>query len=473
MVYDYMKVPKSLLYFVDNPISIVVNLLVLCILGSSLGTIMDDPFKYDTWEYLSRDINNIIDDLPWSFWQFTDVLSEIVDEAVRDFSYLAWLFFIPFALAITYRESVGSQKGMAEERKVWMEFYETQRNEITRGDELEIEHIAKDRTSDSYLRIILRTLQFMARNPLLFILHSAVWVYALAMFIFLFSLSEGIVEASNNFVESILQISKHAILFAIISSFREARGYLKGTITERQLWMEWYHRQIDYIEKGESISNPPPSKRVRSDSYLLKIHKTFRLIYSDKTHFGIQFAPWCGIFSILSLPSFGYSRNPTYISLIGSFVIPAMLITFLICYRKARGIIKGKDKEQHVWVSWCQQQKIAKIKENVPKEQPTLYEQLDDSYLLTTKKTVSIMLRNPIAFVFHLMGWIIAFIVLFGATNWFRVVEWRSDLTQILIVFTLAMISYYQETKGCVKGLTEERKSWTEWYNNQNQAETV
>ncbi len=467
-VYDYMKVPKSLLYFFDNPISIVVNFLVLCILGSSLGTIMDAPFKYDTWEYLSMDIKTAVDDLPWSFWQFIDVLSEIVNEAVRDFSYIAWLLFIPFALAITYRESVGSQKGMVKERKVWREFYETQLNEITRGDEFEIEHIAKDKTSDSYLNIILRTLLFMVRNPLLLILHFAAWVYALAMFIFLFSLDEGIVEASNNFVKSILQNGKHAIFFATISSFREARGYLKGIITERKLWMKWYDRQIDYIEKGESISNPPPSERVQWDSYLSKIQNTFRLIYSDTTHFGIQFALWCGIFAILSLPSFGYSRIPTYISLIGSFVVPAMFVTFLICYRKARGIIKGKDKEQQVWVRWGQQQKIAKIKETVPKDQPTLYQQLDDSYLLTTKKTVSIMLCNPITLVIHLLGWIIAFIVLFGATNWFRVVEWSSDLTQFLIVLSLAIISYYQETRGSLKGLIKERKAWTEWYNNQN-----
>ena len=71
------------------------------------------------------------------------------------------------------------------------------------------------------------------------------------------------------------------------------------------------------------------------------------------------------------------------------------------------------------------------------------------------------------------MGWIIAFIVLFGATNWFRVIDWSSDLTQFLIVLSLAFISYYQETRGGIKGSIKERKVWSEWYDNQNQAETV
>ncbi len=467
-----MKAPKSLLYLVDNPISIVVNFLVLCILGSSIGTILDDPFKYDTWEYLSRDINDAIDNLPWSVWQFVDVLSVIVDEAVKDFSYIAWLFFIPFVIAITYREAVGSQRGIEKERKVWMEFYETHLNEIKSGDEFEIDRIAENKTSESYLRTTLKTLLYMLRNPLLLVLHFVVWVYVLAMFIFLFSLDEGIVEASNNFVKSILQDGKHCIFFALVSSFREGRGYFKGIATERQVWMKWYDRQIDNIEKGESVSNPPASVKVRWDSYLKEIQNSFRIIYSDSTHFGIQFALWCGIFTLLSLPSFGYSINPTYTRLIGSFVIPGMIVTFLICYRKARGIIKGRDREKLVWVSWCQQQKIAMINETVPKNQPTLYEELDDSYLQTVKKTLSIMLRNPITLIIHLSGWIIAFIVFFGTTDWFRVIEWCSDLTQFVIVLSLAIVSYYQETKGYHIGITKERKVWTEWYHDENTTET-
>lgn len=446
-----MKAPKSLLYLIDNPISIVVNFLVLCILGSSLGTILDDPFVYDTWEYLSRDINDAFDNLPWSVWQFVDVLSVIIDEAVSDFSYIAWLFFIPFVLVITVREAVGSQRGIARERKVWMEFYETQLSEIKSGNKFELDHIAEDKTSDSYFITVLKAFLYLLRNPLLLGLHFVTWVYALAMFIFLFSLGEGIVEASNNFVKSIVQDGKHAIFFALISSLREARGYLKGIATERQVWMKWYDRQLDNINSGESIGNPPASVKVRQDSYFMKVQKTFKLIYSDAIHFGIQFALWCGIFALLSLPSFGYSINPTYISLMGSMVIPGMIVTFLICFRKARGIIKGKDKEQQVWGHWCQQQKIAMINGTVAENPPKMFTEHDDAYLQTVEKTVPILSRNPMTFFIHLIGWIIVFIVLFGATHWFRVIEWSSDLTQFLIVLSLAIVSSYQEAKGSFK----------------------
>ena len=400
------------------------------------------------------------------------MLSVIVDEAVRDFSYIAWLFFIPFALVITVREVVGSQRGIEKERKVWMEFYETQLSRINSGEEFEIDHIVGDKTSDSYVRTMLKALLYMLRNPLLLVLHFVVWVYTLVMFIFLFSLGEGIVEASNNFVKSILQDGKHAIFFALISSFREARGYFKGIASERQIWMKWYDRQLDNIKFGDSVSNPLASVKVRCDSYFKKIQNSIRLIYSDSTHFGIQFALWCIIFATLSFPSFGYSINPTYISLIGSFVIPGMIVTFLISYRKARGIIKGRDKEQQVWVHWCQQQKISMINETVAENPPKMFEELDDSYLQTVKKTVSILLRNPITLVIHLISWIIVFIVMFGVTDWFWVVEWYSDLTQFVIVLSLAIVSYYQETKGGLIGITSERQVWTEWYCNENIVKT-
>ncbi len=469
---NIMKVRKSLQYLIDNPMSIVVNFLILCILGSSLGTILDDPFLYETWEYLSRDSKAAVDDLPWSVWKFVDVLSVFVDEAVRDFSYNAWLFFIPFALAITYQEAVGSQRGSAKERNIWMEFYETRLKIIPRGDEIEIAHITEDRISDSYLRTLLKSLLILVRNPLLLVLHFTAWVFALAMFLFIFSLNEGIVNASGNFVRSILQNTEQAILCAFISSFREARGYVKGIAIERQVWTKWYDRQIDNIEKGETISNPPPSEKVRWDSYIMKIQNTFRLIYSDATHFGIQFALWCAIFALLSLPSFGYTRNPTYTSLIGSFVIPGMLVTFLICYRKARGIIKGRDKEQGVWVRWCQHQKIAKIIGAAPNKPPSLYEEIDNSYIQTMKNTLILMMRNPINLVIHFIGWIIVFVVLFGATDWFRVVEWSSEMDQFLIVLFLAIISSYQETKGSFIGIMKKRKTWTEWYHDDNITET-
>ena len=65
-----------LLYIVDNPMSIIITLFTLCILFSTIGTIGDEPFVYGTLPDLIENIRDIVDNLPWSVWQFINVLSD-------------------------------------------------------------------------------------------------------------------------------------------------------------------------------------------------------------------------------------------------------------------------------------------------------------------------------------------------------------------------------------------------------------
>ncbi len=79
-----------------------------------------------------------------------------------------------------------------------------------------------------------------------------------------------------------------------------------------------------------------------------------------------------------------------------------------------------------------------------------------------------LMVRKPQRFFTHLICWISGFVFVYGITD-LIVLEVLPDIAQILLVFTLAFISTYQEAKGNQKGKDIQRKYWMDWYNKQHQ----
>ena len=463
-----MKVSKKLLYIVNNPISIIVTFLVFCILGSTLGTIRSGIFIYDTWPALVTRIKSSVTILPWSLWSLVSILPEILEEAVRDFDYLAWLFLIPFAFAITYREATGSHKGLEKERKAWMEWYETQQNTIESGDEFELPSSVENINRESYLKIVQDTLLFIVRNPLLLILHFAIWVYIFAMLKFLFTVNEGIVEASSNFVNSLSKDILLAFVSSLISCYRDARGNLKGIAAERLVWSKWYQRQNEINKHGDTIGAPPPSKDIRGDSYMTTIIPTILTILRRPTTFLTQFIFWfvtCELLYSLSLGFWYKPRAFNVYSILLEYAISAGILAFLISYRKARAEQRGFAIENQAWMRWIKLQK-EKSTEYVLGNPPNSENIMNDTYFITVKKALISLLHKPQRILLHFICWIITIMLLYGFTNWL-LFERLNNIVQMLLIVTLTLISSYQVTIGNINGSKKQWKVWTDWYNGQ------
>ena len=463
-----MKVSKKLHYIVNNPISIIVTFLVFCSLGSTLGTIRSGIFIHDTWPELVRRIKVSVTILPWSFWHLVSILPEILEEAVRDFDYLAWLFFIPFAVAITYREAIGSHKGMEKERKVWMAWYETQQHTIENGDEFEIPASARNFRSESYLKIVRDTFLFIWRAPLLLIVHFAIWVYISAMLRFLFTLNEGIVEASSNFVSSLSKDILLAFLSSLISCYREARGNLKGIATERLVWSKWCQQQNEIITHRNAIGAPPLSKDIRGNSYMTTIGPTILTVLRRPTTFLTQFIFWfvaCELLYSLSLGFWYKPRAFNVYSILLEYAISAGILAFLISYRKARAEQTGIVMENQTWMRWIRLQK-EKRSEYVLGNPPNSENIMNDTYFITVKKALISLLHKPQRILLHFICWIITIMLLYGFTNWL-LFERLDNIVQMLLIVTLTLISTYQVTRGNINGSKKQQKVWTDWYNRQ------
>ena len=55
------------------------------------------------------------------------------------------------------------------------------------------------------------------------------------------------------------QLAIISIILALISSYQEARGSVKGTAKEGEIWTKWYQRQIEAKAQGYTLAEVPPA----------------------------------------------------------------------------------------------------------------------------------------------------------------------------------------------------------------------
>jgi hypothetical protein len=155
---------------------------------------------------------------------------------------LPWIALIVFV--ISYREARGNLKSIAKAQQAWMQWYHRRQETISRGEVFEEPLPSESPQTDSYFRTAQKTVQFMARHPMSLIVHLACWFLA-------FILRYGDFLASMPIL--------FVIIPALISSYQEARGNVKGVTKEGEVWTKWYQRQQEAKAQGYTLAEIPPA----------------------------------------------------------------------------------------------------------------------------------------------------------------------------------------------------------------------
>ena len=175
--------------------------------------------------------------------------------------YKGWVFIPIFAFVIGYREARGNLKGIAKERQTWMQWYDRQQEVIKQEDSLEQPPLTpEDIQANSYFRKAQRTVSLMVRNPMLFVLHFTCWFSP--FFVLLLIEWSHIIKTAGDLVKIVPYLVTFGVIPALISSYQETRGTVKGVAKETQVWTKWYQRQINAIAQGYTLAAPPPSLEI-------------------------------------------------------------------------------------------------------------------------------------------------------------------------------------------------------------------
>ena len=252
-----MKIPKTLFFMVLNPIPLIVHL-TWWFLFAAWGIVSDDPFIEGKWSHVSQIISP-----PSSFGDYVTAASIIIDEIIDDtWGNGSWIYIVMPPFLICYREARGNLQGIAREQQAWMRWYHQQQETIAQGNTVEESPPAlEDRKVNSYFRKALRALLSMTRNPVLFIVHFACWFSAFTLFLaVMFALTEwaGIVDTAREFVKMVPEFAIVPLVLALLSSYQETRGTVKGIVKVRQVWTEWWHQQQEAKTQETRFDAPPP-----------------------------------------------------------------------------------------------------------------------------------------------------------------------------------------------------------------------
>ncbi len=268
-----MKAQKTLSFMVRNPIPFIVQLIcwflyaVLLVVSTAPST--DESLSGEV-AFTDRALPGIVrlaktsfDTLPGSLENFAIIVSIVFDEVIMEvLTDGGWVFIAVFALIIGYREARGNLKGIAKERQTWMQWYDEQQEVIKQEDTLDEPPSAlEDTQANSYFRKAQRTVFSMVRNPMPFVLHFTCW-FSPFFFLFLIGLLIGrshTIPTTEDLAKIVPSLLTFTLIPALISSYQETRGTIKGVAKETQVWTKWYQRQITATAQGYTLAAPPPS----------------------------------------------------------------------------------------------------------------------------------------------------------------------------------------------------------------------
>ena len=265
------------------------------------------------------------------------------------------------------------------------------------------------------------TLVYILRHPMILVAHLAFWFLCLVILLVVIFIDEGLNDVVRSIDDGLLII----IVLTPITSYRGARGYLKGIATIQQVWMNWYNRQIKTKVLGSAFKNPALSSNTHVDSNFKKVINTLKSLVRNPIPLFIHFTFWTILFGAgiyLDDPmQVSISEGSHFGSLTNEFLreyldaIPILLIlTIITSFLEAHGNINGIALAQKSWLLWYNQQ----IKTN--REQDTS----DNPPVLMTDQSVSrFTFRTPAPVILEFACWILAYTLCTTVLSWIGVVD--------------------------------------------------
>ena len=255
-----MKIPKTLLFMVRNPVPLIVHL-TWWFLFAAWGVVADDPFIEGTWPHVVQIVSP-----PSSIGNFVTAASIVFDEIISDIRKNgSWILVVIPPLLICYREARGNLKGTAREHQIWMEWYHREQEAMAEGDTFEKSTPPVENGRASYFRKAQKTFLFLIRNPKILLIHFLCWIptYFLLILITEFPDLADMVRTVGNFADNfsraVVFLAIVAAILAIISSYQETRGTVKGIAKVQRVWTEWYHQRQEAKAQGYTLAEVPPA----------------------------------------------------------------------------------------------------------------------------------------------------------------------------------------------------------------------
>lgn len=265
------------------------------------------------------------------------------------------------------------------------------------------------------------TLVYIFRHPMILIVHFLCWFLCfllLAAVILLFEGPQDVVWLIN---DGLLVI----VVLTPITSYRGAKGTLKGIARIQQGWMNWYNREIKTKVPGSTFKDPPLFDNVQVNSYFKKVINTLKSIVRNPVPLFIHFTFWNLLFAAgiyLDDPmQVSIMEGSGFSSLINEFLsdyldgIPILLVlTLITSFPEAKGNINGIAMAEKSWLQWYNRQ-IAANREQGTSENPPVF--------MTDQSMAIFTFRSPERIIFESVCWILAFTLCTTLLSWIGIVE--------------------------------------------------
>ena len=259
-----------------------------------------------------------------------------------------------------YFETRGFLKGIAAESRMWIEWYNRQWAAIKLGADFEEPPSSPKMRVESYSKTLAETVVFMLRNPRSFFIHFMSWVFAVPMlFIFfaiIFNFYENLtIPSLQEVVEIYFEFCMPLTIFAVIISYQEAKGNLKGVVSEQQVWNRWYTRQQavpqdNPFEELSSFANKQP------DTYFLTAERTLLSMLRKPQQFILHLICWISgfvvVYGITDL--FVIEEMPDTVQ-----ILLVITLAFISCYQRIKGNMNGTNSQRRAWMDWYNRQQQA------------------------------------------------------------------------------------------------------------------
>lgn len=313
-----------------------------------------------------------------TFLLFVSVILFINDGIVVTFQYIIKDLHVLVILAAIlapiscYFETRGFLKGIAAENRRWVEWYHRQRAAINHGNDFEEPPSTQKVKIRSNSRTVTETVIYILRNPRYLFMHLISWVFAVPMLIIflaiIYNFFQNLTIPSLKGVAGIyFEFCFPLAIFAVVISYRKAKGNLRGILSEQQTWNRWYTKQqtVSQVEEFPSSANKPP------DTYLRIAEETLKSMLRVPHQFLLHLICWISGFA------FVYGITDWFvIEVMPDFaqILLVMTLALTSCYQEIKGNLNGINSQRQAWRDWYERKQQTEEQEIQPVESPPMFE---------------------------------------------------------------------------------------------------